>query len=120
MDSRLIPNTEPPKKASASTDFLKGPIPWEWLLRANRSGGMSLIVGLALWRLRTMRQSQVISVSTRGLCQQIHSTVEKSVQRAVANLEKSKLIRVKREPGHKLSVEILTDRQLADPTAGIP
>src|SRR5712691_4635882 len=39
------------RKTSRPAQFLKGPVPWTWIVRASQLPGKALIIGLCLWRL---------------------------------------------------------------------
>jgi hypothetical protein len=56
-----VPDDQPPPtgpakskehgaKGRKSAPFLKGPVPWSWVLQATRLGGKVLAVGLLLWK----------------------------------------------------------------------
>src|ERR1043166_8983167 len=50
-----------------SRTFLKGPIPWWWIIQAAELPGKALIVGLCLWRLRGATKKNVISLGNSEL-----------------------------------------------------
>src|SRR5215831_20452482 len=88
------------RKAAAekppSTDrFLKGPVPWEWIIRASRLPGKTLILGLCLWRLKgaTRKPSVLLSNSELG-----PFGIDRAAKsRGLAALEKAGLISVVRQ-----------------------
>jgi len=53
----LLPSSEPPKY-NKGEKFLKGPIPWNWIVAIAKLGGKTLHVGIAIWHLVGMTKSQ--------------------------------------------------------------
>ena len=46
------------KQRTVVRGFLRGPIPWTWLLAASRLGGKVLHVGIVLWFLVGVRDGE--------------------------------------------------------------
>jgi hypothetical protein len=47
--------------------FLKGPVPWGWIIRASELPGKALIVGLCLWRLSGAMGKQTVTLGSAEL-----------------------------------------------------
>jgi hypothetical protein len=77
--------------------FLKGPIPWEWVIAAAALPGRALEVGLCLWRLAGATRSATVTFGNADLVAFGIDRAAKS--RALAALEEANLIGVEREPG---------------------
>lgn len=100
-------------------EFLKGPIPLDWLGRAAKlSGKASLSVGLALWFEAGRRRSHQVTLTT-AICDRF-SINRKSKYRGLELLEQAGLISVVRRPRRNPLVAILLqpDGNLADQIAG--
>src|SRR5579859_7437185 len=72
--------------------FLRGPVPWGWLVRAARLPGKSLVVGLCLWRLSGAKRNETVMLANAELKPFGIDRAAKS--RALAALEKAGLITV--------------------------
>jgi hypothetical protein len=46
--------------------FLKGPIPWSWIIRASELPGKALVIGLCLWRLSGAVGSKAVGSKAVG------------------------------------------------------
>src|SRR5262245_43782106 len=70
--------------------FLKGPVPWPWLVRAMQLPGKALAVGLILWLQRGITGGQtVLFCLARAAAEGIPTT---TARRAVRRLEKAGLV----------------------------
>jgi hypothetical protein len=103
-------NTEPsnhrdrhPKIPKA---FLKGPIPWWWIVRAAELPGKAFVIGLCLWRLRGATNKNTIPLSNTELRPFKVDRAAKS--RALTALEKAGLISVERHRGRWPVVTLIT------------
>jgi DNA-binding transcriptional ArsR family regulator len=74
--------------------FIAGPIDVSWVVQASRLGGKALIVGLALWYLKKLRQADTFIVS--NLMLQEWDVQPDAKTRALRKLEKAGLIRIER------------------------
>lgn len=97
------PKQSPPRYCR--NDFLKGPIPWDWLRQAAVLPGQSLIVGLIAWREAGIVQSMTVSLRPARYRQ--CGVSQPAAARAVRNLESAGLVRVIRRPGRCLELTIL-------------
>lgn len=97
------PSRKPPR--ICRKDFLKGPIPWDWLQQAAVLKGRSLIVGLIAWREAGIVQRMTVSLRPARYRQ--CGVSQPAAARAVRNLESAGLVRVIRRPGRCLELTIL-------------
>src|SRR5262245_40657685 len=56
-----------PQARIPSGRFLKGPIPWSWIVAAAALPGRALLVGLCLWRLVGAMKSDTVSFGNSDL-----------------------------------------------------
>ena len=75
--------------------FLRGPVPWHWIVTAAALPGKALIVGLCLWRLAGALKSRTVTLGNADLKPFGVDRAAKS--RALAVLEGAGLIAVARE-----------------------
>jgi hypothetical protein len=107
--------TRPPRRRKADR-FLKGPVPWPWLVRAMALPGKALAVGLMLWREAGCRRQRTVYFSlARAVADGIPTA---TARRAVWQLERAGLVTVYRKPGHGLEVT-LNDGAAGGPTTNI-
>jgi hypothetical protein len=74
--------------------FIAGPIDVQWVVQAKRLGATPLLVGLALWHLKKLRQTDTFTVS--NLMLQEWGVRPDAKSRALRALERAGLIRVER------------------------
>jgi hypothetical protein len=74
--------------------FIAGPIDVSWVVQASRLGVKALLVGLALWHLRKLRQADTFIVS--NLMVRGWGVQPDAKSRALRALEKAGLIRIER------------------------
>ena len=91
---------------SRSEKFLKGPVPWSWIKRANRLPGKSLAVGLCLWRLAGATRSMTIKLSNGEVAALGIDRYAKS--RALKHLEAAGLVKVDHHRGRFPRVTIVS------------
>jgi hypothetical protein len=77
--------------------FLKGPVPWLWIVVAAALPGNALLVGLCLWRLAGAMKCKTISLGNADL--RPFGIDRASKSRALRALEGAGLIEVARERG---------------------
>jgi hypothetical protein len=85
--------------------FLKGPIPWKWLVRAHDLPGKALIVGLCLWRLKGATGTNTIPLGNKEL--EPFGIDRAAKSRAIAELKRAGLIEVERKPGRWSTITLL-------------
>jgi hypothetical protein len=112
--SDQVPTPEPkptrkfrPRRADR---FLKGPVPWSWLLRAMQLPGKALALGLMLWFQCGLTGRWTIHFCLpRAAAEGIPIT---TARRAMRELERAGLVTIRRRPGRGLEVTLLeTDTQ---------
>jgi hypothetical protein len=77
--------------------FIKGPVPLDWISRANALPGKAGAVGIALWFLVGVQKSRKVKLS--GEVERIAGCARKAVYSALSALERNKLLSVQRNPG---------------------
>jgi DNA-binding transcriptional ArsR family regulator len=85
--------------------FLKGPIPWQWIIRASQLPGKAFVVGLCLWRLKGAMKKDTIKLSNAEL--EPFGIDRAAKSRALSALEKAGLITVERSRGRWPVVTLL-------------
>lgn len=94
----------PPRPRRADR-FLKGPVPWPWLLRAMTLPGKALAVGLILWlQCGITGRRTVLFCLARAAADGIPTT---TARRAIREPERAGLVTICRKPGRGLEVTIL-------------
>ncbi len=110
-DSSVGQTRRPAQRQRRSSEpFLRGPIPWSWLVAAGQLKGHALQIGLVLWFEAGCRSSRTVRLR-HSLAAQFGCHRD-TVLRAVRELELAGLISVVRRPGRSLQVTLL------DPTTG--
>lgn len=99
------PNTGKHELRVPTEKFIKGPIPLEWIARANALPGKAGAVGLALWFLVGVQKNRTIKLT--GEVELIAACNRKTVYQALAAIEGAGLIAVHRKPGARAVVTIL-------------
>src|SRR5262245_2916755 len=84
--------------------FLRGPVPWDWVVVAQRLPGEALALGLCLWREvgRCRRRTVTLCLRRPGLPLGLQPA-----RRALRCLEAAGLVSVIRKPGKGLEVTLL-------------
>jgi hypothetical protein len=95
---------KPPSRPRKAERFLKGPVPWPWLVRAMALPGKALAVGLILWlQCGLTGRRTVLFCLARAVAEGIPTT---TARRAVRALERAGLVAIRRKPGSGLEVTI--------------
>jgi hypothetical protein len=97
-----------PPRYIAGAPFVRGPIPLDWLVVAARLGGKALHVGLYCWYLAGLNDSVEVKLSTGKL--QTFGVSRQAVHRALAALERQRLLFVDRRPGCCPVITLLVSR----------
>ncbi len=114
-----LPVEQPPKPATSirkekrfpaqpqriNGEFLKGPIPLDWLSVASSLPGKALAVALAIWFEAGRRRSSEVTLTTAILAR--FGVGRKAKYRALQKLERARLISVMRVPRKNPLVRIL-------------
>jgi hypothetical protein len=98
------PPKKPPRHRPGEA-FLKGPIPWPWLVAAGRLPGRALQVALLLWREAGCRKSRAVP-----FCLSHGAELGVSVygaRRAIRHLGAAGLVSVRHSAGRGLEVTLL-------------
>ena len=85
--------------------FLKGPIPWDWLVKAMRLSGKALHVALILWQEAGFHRVKTVKLRTSVVDKVGFS--RRSARRALKQLESAGLIETERKPGQLTTVRIM-------------
>jgi hypothetical protein len=85
--------------------FLKGPIPWDWIIRASELPGKALLLGLCLWRLKGATRSDTVALSNTEL--EPFGIDRAAKSRGLSALERAGLIKVDRKPGRWSNITLL-------------
>lgn len=97
--------TESHTARAPTKKFIKGPIPMDWISRANALPGKAGAVGLALWFLAGVQKSQTVKLT--GEVEKIAGCGRKAVYAGLAALEGAGLVSVERRKGARASIAIL-------------
>jgi hypothetical protein len=98
----------PPRQRRAQKSvepYLRGPIAWAWLRKADTAGAAALLVGLALWHHRALRKRTEYPISLREICR-LTAQSPKTARRGLAALEAAGLINRATAPGRKPHVAL--------------
>lgn len=90
-----------------SRHFLKGPIPWEWIVRAISLPGRALPVALVIWLWAGMTKKRTVRLSLQYVFPSLRIS-RFAAYRALCRLEHAGLVRVRRRRGHAPIVTIVT------------
>jgi hypothetical protein len=85
--------------------YLRGPVPWPWVLRAGALPGQALFVGLMVWKLAGMRRAKTVTFCLSKAARD--SVPLRSARRALRALERAGLVKVERRTGRGLLVTLL-------------
>jgi hypothetical protein len=95
--------------------FIAGPIDVSWVVQAKRLGATALLVGLALWHLKKLRQADTFTVS--NLMLQEWGVQPDAKSRALRALERAGLIRVERRCKRSPHVTLVVGNTVSGPDA---
>jgi DNA-binding transcriptional ArsR family regulator len=98
--------------------FIAGPIDVSWVIQASRLGVKALLVGLALWHLKKLRQADTFTVS--NLMLQEWGVQPDAKSRALRALEGAGLIRVERRGKRSPHVTLIVRGPVREPGAASP
>jgi len=101
----VVPPSPLPPRHQPGEVFLKGPIPWAWLVRAGQLPGRALHVALVLWREAGCKNSRTVPFRLSLAVQfGIHPD---TARRGLHALIKAGLISTRYIPGRYLEVTLL-------------
>jgi hypothetical protein len=98
--------------------FIAGPIDVAWVIQAKRLGATPLLVGLALWHLKRLRQADTFTVS--NLMLQEWGVQPDAKSRALRALEKAGLIRVERRGKCSPRIALIVTAPVREPDVARP
>jgi hypothetical protein len=98
--------------------FLRGPVPWNWIKEAMKLPGQALAVGLVLWREAGCQNAMTIRLTPTRL--QESGISHQAGRRGVRALEGAGLITIQRKPGRALEVTILLLTERTGMTRKLP
>jgi hypothetical protein len=106
----------PPPRHKPGEKFLRGPIPWSWLAAAGALPGKCLHVAVAMWFEVGLRRGETGTIKLSPKRLRELGSGRYSTYRALAVMEKARLIAVHKTSGRAPIVDILdpADRQSAD------
>jgi DNA-binding transcriptional ArsR family regulator len=95
--------------------FIAGPVDVSWVVQAKRLGATPLLVGLAIWHLKGLRQTDSFTVS--NLMLQEWGVRPDAKSRALRALERAGLIRVERRGKRSPHVALIVRAPVRAPDA---
>ncbi len=101
------------RASSIRGKFIAGPIDVSWVVQASRLGVKALLVGLALWHLKKLRQADTFTVS--NLMLQEWGVQPDAKGRALRALERAGLIRVERRGKRSPLVSVVVGNTTSKP-----
>ena len=104
--STTIPPS-PIKPKSKHQLFIKGPIPYIWLSKANALGGSTGVIANGLWFYVGLKKSRQFKIDHQ--LDKLSGVSRQTRQSALIKLERAGLIRVTNKAGNYPTVEILQD-----------
>ena len=93
-------------KPRTRAGFLKGPVPWPWLMRAAQLPGQAFKVGVAIWHLAGLKKKHTVALSLTSLDEEL-AVHRDAARRGLCALEEAGLVSVERHAGRKPIVTIL-------------
>ena len=100
----VVPDSPMPPRHQPGQTFLKGPIPWAWLLQAGQLPGQALHVALVIWREAGCRNSRTVPFRL-ALAREFRMHAA-TARRGLHALEKSGLVATRYVPGRHLEVTL--------------
>jgi hypothetical protein len=100
----LRPSARPPHHRGGEL-FVRGPLPWSWVVQAARLPGKALHIALVLWLLAGLRRTRTVTLGSKHLrdC----GIQRHTAYRALRALELANLVGVERARGRGPIVTIL-------------
>lgn len=95
--------------------FIAGPVDVLWVVRASQLGVKALLVGLALWHLKKLRQTDTFTVSNLMLLE--WGVQPDAKTRALRALERAGLIGVERRGKRSPQVTLIVGNPVREPDA---
>ena len=92
--------------------FIRGPIPLPWVEHAAKLPGKALALGFGLWWLHGMAKGGEVKLTKRLL--ESFNISRDAAADGLKRLEQSGLVQVKRAPGKRPTVHILTESRITN------
>ena len=109
----VVPPSPLPPRQQPGEVFLKGPIPWDWIVLAGQLPGKALQVALVLWREAGCKNSRTIPFRLSLALQfGIHPD---TARRGIHALEKFGLVATRYIPGRYLEVTLRDVKTISTP-----
>ena len=106
QSSSTIPPS-PVKSKPKHRLFIKGPIPYNWLSKANAQGGSTGVIATGLWFYVGLKKSSRFKIDHH--LDKLSGVSRQTRQSALIKLERAGLIRLTNKAGNYPTVEILQD-----------
>lgn len=90
--------------------FIRGPIPFGWIVDAENLGGSALAIGLSLWLMKSIRGSGSDFTASLQELATPYKLSRQSARRALSKLCQAGLISLHSLPGRKQRIQILVER----------
>lgn len=97
----------PPPKHKPGEKFLRGPIPWTWLAAAGTLPGKCLHVAVAVWFEVGLRRGETATIKLSPKRLRELGSNRYSTYRALAAMEKARLLAVHKTKGRAPVVDLL-------------
>lgn len=88
--------------------FVRGPLPWDWLVAAGSLPGKGLQVAVSIWLQVGMKGVDEVLISMSMIAREFNID-RATAGRALAALEQRGLVEVRRRPGAKALVRVIRD-----------
>ncbi|MEN9722595.1 MAG: hypothetical protein RJB38_581 [Pseudomonadota bacterium] len=103
-----------PPRHQLGEQFLKGPIPWNWLKLAARQPGRALHVAIILWLIANMTKKATVRLSGKRLREL--GVDRNAAYRGLKRLEEARLVEVSRHVGRQPIVTLRTAPSAESPS----
>jgi hypothetical protein len=103
-EEEVLPDKTYGRRRGSGGLYLRGPVPWPWLLRAAALPGKALVLGLMLWQLAGMRRVRSVTFCLSRAAKD--GVPLSTARRALRALERAGLVTVERPAGYGLLVTL--------------
>jgi hypothetical protein len=86
--------------------FVRGPVPWVWIVAAARLQGKALHLGMAIWLRVGLTDALTVSISLTAIANELGFD-RSTASRALSALARARLVSVEQAPGRNCSVSVL-------------
>jgi hypothetical protein len=95
-----------PPRHRPGEPFLKGPIPWPWIVQAARLPGKALAIGLTLWREAGCQKRRTVPLNLSATAAAL-GMGRKTAMRGLRALGRAGLVKATHAAGRCLTVDLL-------------